>query len=317
MARVRLVFMGTPDLAATCLSRLLATNEFEVLAAVSQPDRPRGRRLLLQPTPVKVTAQHAGVPVLQPDQARDPAFLEALRTLQPDLIVVAAYGQILPQSLLDIPGHGCLNVHTSLLPRYRGAAPIQWAILNGDPETGVTIMKIVPQLDAGDIVTQSSTAITGDDNAQTLHDRLAIMGADLLIKTIPDYLAGTIQTTPQSGEGVVHARKITKADGRVDWARSATEIWNQVRGLTPWPGAHTHLPSPYNAALLKLWTALPEEGSGRPGTILQADKHGLRVACGKGSLRVHEVQTEGKRRMTVEDFLAGHSLTTGDVFSSG
>ena len=316
MARVRLVFMGTPDLAATCLLRLLEAEDFEVLAAVSQPDRPSGRRLRLQPTPVKAAAQRAGLPVWQPDKARDPEFIDTLRTLQPDLIAVAAYGQILPQALLDIPRHGCLNVHTSLLPRYRGAAPIQWAILNGDRETGVTIMKIVPQLDAGNIITQARTPISDEDNAQTLHDRLARMGADLLVETIPGYLDGSTSSRPQSEDFVVYARKISRSDGRVDWTRSSSDIWNQVRGLVPWPGAHTHLPTQPHPTLLKLWSAETAEGSGPPGTILQSDQDGLLVASGDGGLRILEVQTEGKRRMLVQDFLAGHPLSAGDRFST-
>jgi methionyl-tRNA formyltransferase len=311
MARLRLVFLGTPDLAATCLARLLQIQDFEVLAAVSQPDRPRDRGQQLQPTPVKITALNAGLPVLQPLKARDPAFLQALRRLQPDLIAVAAYGQILPRELLDLPHHGCLNVHTSLLPRYRGAAPIQWAILNGDPETGVTIMKIVPALDAGDILSQDTTAIADEDDAKTLHDRLARLGADLLVKTIPDYVAGSIQPKPQPAEGVVHARKISREDGRVDWTRPAIENWNKVRGLTPWPGAFTHLPAQPHPALLKLWKATPNTAPGPAGTVLQADKDGIVVACGQGSLRILELQTEGKRRLTAQEFLAGHPLNPG------
>lgn len=313
MGRTRIVFMGTPDLAATCLSRLLEASDLDIVAAVSQPDRPKGRRMQLQPTPVKTTALNAGIPVLQPEKARDPAFLEQLRDLKPHLIAVAAYGQILPQALLAIPRYGCLNVHTSLLPRYRGAAPIQWAILNGDRETGVTLMCIVPELDAGDIVARKRTPITDDDNAQTLHDRLADLGADLLVQTIPDYIAGHLHPTAQQPEGIVHSRKITKADGRVDWTRPAREIWNQVRGLTPWPGAFTHLTGDPKPTLLKLWKAQPGNESGTPGTILSANAEGLVVACGQGSLQVLEVQTEGKRRMTVQEFLAGHRVDTGQI----
>lgn len=312
MARARIVFMGTPDLAATCLARLIDSGTLDVVAVVSQPDRPRGRRLHIQPTPVKAMALASNLPVLQPDTARGPGFLDSLRELKPDLIAVAAYGQILPQTLLDIPPHGCLNVHTSLLPRYRGAAPIQWAILNGDRETGVTIMQIVPELDAGDIVTQASTPITADDTAQTLHDRLADLGADLLVQTIPDYLSGKLKPVPQNAGEVVYARKITKADGSVDWTRPAVAIWNQVRGLIPWPGAFTQVSIDARPARLKLWQTKLERESGPPGTILEADRNGIVVACGDGSLRILELQPEGKRRMTARDFLAGHSLAVGD-----
>jgi methionyl-tRNA formyltransferase len=316
MARLRIVFMGTPDLAATCLTRLLQSSKMEVLAAVSQPDRPQGRHLQLSATPVKSVALSAGVPVFQPPTARAPEFLDALRHLEPDLIAVAAYGQILPLALLDLPPHGCLNVHTSLLPRYRGAAPIQWAILNGDRETGVTIMKIVPELDAGDILRQSTTAITAEDDAATLHDRLAKMGAELLLQTIPDHVTGAITPTPQPAEGVVYARKITKADGRVDWNRPADVIWNQIRGLTPWPGAFTTWSTSAKPAVLKLWGAKPEQDSGSPGAILKANKDGIVVGCGKGSLRILEVQPEGKRRMTAQEFLAGHILEAGTILAN-
>jgi len=311
MARARIVFMGTPDLAATCLARLIDSGTLDVVAVVSQPDRPRGRRLHIQPTPVKAMALASNLPVLQPDTARGPGFLDSLRELKPDLIAVAAYGQILPQTLLDIPPHGCLNVHTSLLPRYRGAAPIQWAILNGDRETGVTIMQIVPELDAGDIVTQASTPITADDTAQTLHDRLADLGADLLVQTIPDYLSGKLKPVPQNAGEVVYARKITKADGSVDWTRPAVAIWNQVRGLIPWPGAFTQVSIDARPARLKLWQTKLERESGSPGTILEADRNGIVVACGDGSLRILELQPEGKRRMTAREFLAGHPLVVG------
>jgi methionyl-tRNA formyltransferase len=314
MAGVRIVFMGTPDLAATCLKRLAGDPRFHIVGAVSQPDRPKGRRLRVQPTPVRLAAEAAGIPVHQPAKARDPAFLEKLRALKTDLIAVAAYGQLLPQQLLDIPAHGSLNVHTSLLPRYRGAAPIQWAILNGDAETGVTIMKMTAELDAGDILSQRRTSIDADDNAQTLHDRLAVLGAELLAETIPPHVAGKIKPVPQPSEGIVYARKIAKTDGQLDWTRPGTELWNQVRGLAPWPGAFTQLPSEIKPLLLKVWDAKPEEGAGQPGVILSADASGIVVATGLGALRILDLQLEGKRRMTAEAFLAGHRLKAGDRF---
>ena len=312
MARLRIVFMGTPDLAATCLSALLQADGLEVVAVVSQPDKPKGRHLKLAPTPVKQCALAAGVPVLQPATTRDARFLDQLKTFSPDLIAVAAYGQILPQPLLDIPPHGCLNVHTSLLPRYRGAAPLQRAILNGDHETGVTLMKIALGLDTGDIVSQMTTPIHDTDTAGTLHDRLADLGAELLVKTIPAYVAGAIQPWPQPDEGVVYARKIEKADGRVDWRRSAVEIWNQVRGLDPWPGAFTHLQPGSASVLLKLWSVRPESGTGNAGEIMQAAEDGIVVGCGEGTLRILELQREGGRRMSVQQFLPGHPIGKGE-----
>lgn len=311
MSALQVVFMGTPDLAATCLSKLIESGEVDVIAAVSQPDRPKGRRLQLQPTPVKTVADQAGIPVLQPENARDASFLEALGALKPDLIAVAAYGQILPDALLDIPKHGTLNVHTSLLPRYRGAAPIQWAILNGDRETGVTIMKVVPELDAGDIISQQTTAVRDSDDAQTLHDRLAAVGAELLVRTLPDYAAGKLPPRAQPAEGVTYARKIRKEDGRINWRRSATEIWNQVRGLVPWPGAFTQVRGAETPRLLKIWKASPEKAGGEPGMVLSADDEGIVVGCGEGSLRIEELQREGGRRLATREFLRGFDMGRG------
>src|SRR4030095_5433617 len=201
MDRLRIIFMGTADLACPVLRELCAQPAFEVVAVVTQPDKPKGRELKLQPTPVKAAALAASLPVLQPLRARDPGFLQTLGELKPDLIVVVAYGQILSQSVLDLPRHGCLNVHTSILPKYRGAAPIQWAILNGETETGVTIMRMDAGLDTGDIVSVVATPIAAEDNAQTLHDRLARLGADLLVRTIPDYVSGRLVPRPQPAEG--------------------------------------------------------------------------------------------------------------------
>jgi methionyl-tRNA formyltransferase len=304
--------MGTPPLAATVLKALLAAPGLNVFAVVTQPDQPKGRDLKLQPSAVKELATEQGLPVLQPGRARDEAFISELRALGPELIVVAAYGQILPQALLDIPRHGCLNVHTSLLPKYRGAAPIQWAIINGDAETGVTIMKMDAGLDTGPMVSEARTPISAADNAQTLHDRLADLGGELLVRTIPDYVSGRIVPTPQPADGSTYARKIKKEDGRIDWSLSARAIWNRLRGLTPWPGSFTHLPG--SEVLLKVWQVEPLDGKGEPGTILSASKDGLIVACGEGALRLIEVQREGGKRMGAAQFLAGCSLTVGSKF---
>jgi methionyl-tRNA formyltransferase len=317
MAPLRIIFMGTPDLAAESLRALIRAPDLQVVAVATQPDQPKGRGLKLQSSPVKEIALKENLPLLQPERARDERFIEELRRLRPDLIAVAAYGRILPQSILDLPRFGCLNVHTSLLPKYRGAAPIQWAILNGDAETGVTIMKINAGLDAGDIVSQERTPIHPEDNAQTLHDRLAAMGAALLVKTIPGYVAGSIQPRPQPAEGVSHAPKISKQDGQIDWSRPARVIWNHVRAFTPWPGAFTHLPAQPQLLLLKIWGAEPVEEAGRPGVVSRADKGGILVGCGEGSLRILILQREGGRRLNAGEFLAGHPLPAGQMLGAG
>jgi methionyl-tRNA formyltransferase len=309
---LRIVFMGTAELACASLQALLDSGRFEVLGAVTQPDRPKGRDLKLQPSPVKKIAVGAGLPVWQPERARHPDFLAELAALRPDLLVVAAYGQILPQTMLDLPRFGGVNVHTSLLPKYRGAAPIQWAILNDEKETGVTIMKMAAGLDTGDILSHRSIPILPEDNSATLHDRLAILGAELLVPTILDYTSGSITPRPQFEAEASYARKITKEDGRLDWAQPARTLWNQVRAFTPWPGAFTNLPGNPTRRLLKVLRATVEEsGRGQPGQVLQADKAGLLVAGGQGALRIHELQLEGKRKMTAAELLAGHSLQLG------
>lgn len=314
MAALRIIFMGTPELAAASLAALLREPTLQILATVTQPDRPKGRDLKLQPSPVKQLAVTMGLPVLQPEKARDEEFVAELRALTPDLIVVAAFGQILPKFILELPPFGCLNVHTSLLPKYRGAAPIQWAILNGDTETGVTIMKMDVGLDTGEILTQRTTPIRDEDNAATLQDRLAHLGAELLVQTIPDYVAGKIRPQPQDAAGATHVGKIRKEDGRIDWQQPARTIWNRIRAFTPWPGAFTVLPGPPQPQLFKIWGAEIDQQPGAPGEILQAEKNGIIIGCGKDALRVTLLQREGGRRMSVADFLAGHPLKPGQKF---
>ena len=312
MAALRIVFMGTAELSCPSLDALTRGPDFEVVAVVTQPDRPKGRDLKVQPSPVKELAARKGLPVRQPEKARDEGFLEELHRLQPDLIAVAAYGQILPQNILDLPRFGCLNVHTSLLPKYRGAAPIQWAILNDEAETGVTIMKMDAGLDTGDILAQQPTPIHPEDTSETLHDRLAELGAELLMQTISDYVAGRIQPRPQPTEGVIYAPKINKQDGRIDWRQPARAIGNRVRAMVPWPSAFAYLPDQLPAHLLKIWQAeVVESTAGAPGEIIQANKTGIVVACGQGALRILALQREGGRRMSAQDFLAGHPLTPG------
>jgi methionyl-tRNA formyltransferase len=336
---MRIIFMGTAELSCASLEALAGNQRFSLAAIVTQPDRPKGRELKPQPPPVKLLAEKLRRPVFQPARARDEKFINELRGLAPDLIVVAAYGQILPPAILDLPRHGCLNVHTSLLPKYRGAAPIQWAIAHGDAETGVTIMKMDAGLDTGDIVAQRRTAIQPADDSATLHARLARLGAELLLATIPDYVAGKIQPQPQPAEGVSHAPKIKKEDGRMDWNRPAVELWNRLRAFTPWPGAFTFLraarttqpravetggpaaraPLPDKTLpplMLKIWRVEVVEMAGDAGTFLAVDKSGIVVACGQKALRILELQPEGARRMMTAEFLAGHPLQAGDRFEA-
>jgi len=316
MSELRIIFMGTAQLSCPSLEALVKQPTFRVVAVVTQPDRPKGRDLKVQPSPVKKLALRHGLPVLQPETARGANFINELRKLAPDLIVVAAYGHILPTEILELPRFGCLNVHASLLPKYRGAAPIQWAILNDEAETGVTIMKLDAGLDTGDILTQRRTPIHPADDSETLHDRLAQMGADLLVETIPVYIAGKIEPRPQPKEGASFAPKIKKENGLIDWTQPARAIWNRVRAFTPWPGASTHLGGEAQPHLLKIWHAEVVEGiNGQPGEILQAGKTGVVVGCGKGGLRILQLQLEGGRRMSAHEFIAGHALRPGQRLS--
>lgn len=310
---LRVLFMGTPPLAATVLEFLLADSSLHVIGAATQPDQPRGRDLKLQPSAVKELARARNLPVLQPERARDDQFMEQVQAVAPDLIVVAAYGQILPQALLDVPRFGCLNVHTSLLPKYRGAAPIQWAILDGEAETGVTIMKMDAGLDTGAIVSLERTPIHTGDTAQTLHDRLARIGGALLVRTVPGYVTGEIVPRPQPAGGACYARKIVKGDGRLDWAQPAGVLWNRLRGLTPWPGTFTHLQREGTSILLKILQAEPIPApAGTPGEILAADREGVIIRCGEGALRVLELQREGGKKLLAAAFLAGFPLRPGE-----
>jgi methionyl-tRNA formyltransferase len=314
MTPLRIIFMGTAELSCASLEKLAADKNFQIVAVVTQPDKPKGRELKLQPSPVKILAEKLKFPVLQPLKARDEKFIAELRELKPDLMVVVAYGQILPQNILDLPKFGCLNVHTSLLPKYRGAAPIQWAIANGEPETGVTIMKMDAGLDTGPILSTRHTPILITDDSQILHDRLAQLGAELLVETIPDYVSGKISPQPQPTEVSTYAAKIKKKDGQIDWNLPAQKIWNRLRAFTPWPGAFTFLQSESKPQLLKIWKVEVVEKSGEAGKILSADKTGILVGCGQNALRILELQREGGKRLTTEQFLAGFPVKVGQIF---
>jgi methionyl-tRNA formyltransferase len=255
-----------------------------------------------------------GLPVLQPKKARAEEFIHQIRELNPDLNVVVAYGQILPQALLDSAKFGSINVHTSILPKHRGAAPIQAAILSGDSETGVTIMKMDAGLDTGPILKIRKTAIEDTDNAQTLHDRLAKIGAELLVETIPDFVASSITPEPQP-EGASYAKKIEKADGLVHWEEPARILWRKLRAFTPWPGLYTFFGTGEKRRMIKIGAVEVEESSGTPGRVLSASREGIVVAAGEGSLRILTVQPEGRKWMAVADFLAGHPLQVGQEFT--
>lgn len=309
--RLRILYMGSAALSCAPLEALMEDSGCEVVGVVTQPDRPKGRDLKLQPTPVKVMAQRAGLPIYQPEKARAVDFVAQMKAQELDLIAVAAYGQILSQELLEAPRYGCLNVHTSLLPKYRGAAPVQRAILDDEPETGVTIMKMDEGLDTGGILAQERTPITPEDNAQTVHDRLAMIGAALLRRTLHEYVTGRVAVVPQPSEGASYAAKIKKQDGLVNWIEPARVIWNKVRGLVPWPCAFTHIAAEPRPQFLKLWQAQVGSQAGAPGEVLQADKEGILVGTGREALLIQALQREGGRRLNAQEFLAGHPLKPG------
>lgn len=311
----RIVFFGTPEIARFTLAALAESKSCEVCAVVTQPDRPRGRHQRLSPSPVKEEALRHGFAVLQPERARQPDFIDVLRKLAPDLILVVAYGQILPPAILELPRLGCLNVHLSLLPKYRGAAPIQWVFLNDEKETGVTIMKMDAGLDTGDIIAQRSTPVAPEDDAQSLHDRLARLGPALLLEILPGYCSGQIAARPQAAAESSYARKISKEDGLLDWRKPARVLWNQVRGLVPWPVAFTFRDAGGKRVLLKVWKAAVDSAATpmlEPGTILSASSSGVVVACGQHSLRLLALQREGARQMTAAEFLPGHPMAYGE-----
>ena len=314
MTPLRIIFMGTAELSCASLTTLAADQQLAIVAVVTQPDKPKGRELKLTPSPVKQLAEELILPVLQPLKARDEQFIAELRELNADLMIVVAYGQILPQTILDLPRFGCLNVHTSLLPKYRGAAPIQWAIADGEPETGVTIMKMDAGLDTGPVLAARRTPILPTDDSQILHDRLAQLGAALLAETIPGFVAGRITPQPQPAEGSTYAAKIKKDDGKIDWHQPAKQIWNRLRAFTPWPGAFAFLHVEPKPQLLKIWKVEVVEKTGRAGEILSADKSGVIVGCGNDALRILELQREGGRRLAAEQFLAGFPLKVGGRF---
>lgn len=304
---LRTVFMGTPEFALGSLEGLLAAG-VNLVGVYTQPDRPKGRGKKLAASPVKQLALEHQIPVFQPQKLRDPLAVAELQELQPDLIVVVAYGQILPKVVLDIPRYHCINVHASLLPKYRGAAPINKAIINGETETGVTTMLMDVGLDTGDMLVKRSLEIGSNETAGQLHDRLALSGREALEETLRQLCTGTLVAEKQDDDLSCYAPMMKKENGLIDWQKSAVEIHNQVRGLDPWPGAYTHL----DGEVLKIAvTTVAADISGEPGTILSADKTGVVVACGEGSLVIDGLQLPGKKRLSAMNFLSGRPLFTG------
>ena len=300
---MRVVFMGTPDIAATCLKKILAEG-FEVVGVYTQPDRPKGRGMKLVASPVKEIALAAGIPVFQPENFRQEETVEQLRALKPDVCAVVAYGRILPQKVLDVPAYGCINIHASLLPKYRGSAPYQWAVLDGLTETGVTAMYLTREMDAGDIIDVSKTPIGENETAGQLLDRLAVLGADLLSKTLTHFENGKVPAAAQNEAEVSYAPMLDKTMCPIDWTKTAQQVHNHVRGLHPWPVATMEL----EGKTFKVHATKVVEGSGNPGEILGLTKTGLRIACGEGAIEILSLQAEGGKRMAAPDYFRGHPL---------
>ncbi len=298
--------MGTPEFAVPSLNALISSKN-KIAAVVTQPDRPAGREKRLAPPPVKVEALKAGLTVLQPEMLKDAGFINALSELNPDIIVVTAFGKILPAKILHLPKYGCINVHASLLPKYRGAAPINWAIINGEEETGITIMQMDEGLDTGDILLQEGIPIAKDDTTGTLSVRLSQLGANLLIKALEAIDWGNIKAIPQDNSKATYAPILKKDDGRIDWTRGAEDIYNMMRGMDPWPGAFTY----YKGEVWRVWkTAVGNDRNGTPGTVISIDRGKIDIACGKGVISITEIQPANKRRMAVSDFLRGNKIET-------
>ncbi len=305
-----IIFMGTPDFSATVLEGLLADKAYNILAVVTQPDRAVGRKKEIKMTPVKEVALAHNLPVYQPEKLSGSEEMAELMTLGADGIVTAAFGQFLPTKLLDSVDFA-VNVHASLLPKYRGGAPIHYAIINGDKEAGVTIMEMVKEMDAGDMIAKDATSITDEDNVGTMFDKLAILGRDLLLRILPDYIAGNITPEPQDSSQATFSPNITPEEERIDWHRPARDVFNHIRGLNPWPVAHTLL----DGKRFKIYEASIAQGQGKPGEIIEKGKKSLVVATSDGAIALKTVQPAGKPRMSIVDFLngVGRKLEVGDV----
>ncbi len=322
---MRIVFMGTPDFSVPALKALVEAGH-QVIAVVTQPDKPKGRGKEVQMTPVKIQAMEYGIPVYQPAKVREASFVEVLQGLEADVYVVIAFGQLLPKAVLELPKYGCINIHASLLPKYRGAAPIQWCVIDGERETGITTMMMDVGLDTGDMLEKAVIPIEEKETGGSLHDKLSLAGGDLILSTLKKLEEGTLVRTPQTDEGTCYARMLTKSLGDIDWNQSAVSIERLIRGLNPWPSAYTL----WNGKTIKIWSAdvitgretavllsesgVPSETGITPGTVVCSDKHGLVVCTGDGLLSIRELQMEGKKRMDTPAFLRGYPIPEGDVF---
>lgn len=310
---MRIIFMGTPDFSVGTLEALVEAGH-DVCLAVTQPDKPKGRGKEMQPTPVKAAAQRHGIPVYQPKRIRDPECVEELKKYNADVMVVIAFGQILPKTILELTPYGCINVHASLLPKYRGAAPIQWAIIEGEKVTGVTTMQMDEGLDTGDMIMKTEVPVDEDETGETLHDKLAAAGAALCVRTLEAVENGTAVFEKQGESPTAYAKMLDKKMGDIDWSQPAVCIERLVRGLNSWPSAYTH----WNGKVVKIWRAKAEgEGAGEkePGTVISVGKNDFTVQTGSGILRVYELQIPGKKRMETGAFLRGYALDEGTVFT--
>lgn len=312
---MKILFMGTPEFAAGALEALIKAG-YEIVAVVTQPDRPKGRSKELLAPPVKVCALEHGIPVMQPVRIKKPEAVEELKRFPADIYIVAAFGQILSREILEIPPFGCLCIHASLLPKYRGASPIQHVIIDGEEKTGVTIMQMDAGIDTGDMLYKKEVQITPEDNYETLHDKLKVLGGEAIVEALPLLEAGKLTPEKQDDSASCYASIIEKNMGEIDFSKSAVTIDRLIRGMTPWPSAYTF----YKGKQLKIWKAVPEAGekavSGKPGEILRVDKESVTVATGEGSLKILELQLEGKKRMTTHDFLLGVKMVPGDMLES-
>ncbi|MEQ2496047.1 methionyl-tRNA formyltransferase [Enterocloster bolteae] len=322
---MRIVFMGTPDFSVPALKALVEAGH-QVIAVVTQPDKPKGRGKEVQMTPVKIQAMEYGIPVYQPAKVREASFVEVLKGLEADVYVVIAFGQILPKAVLELPKYGCINIHASLLPKYRGAAPIQWCVIDGERETGITTMMMDVGLDTGDMLEKAVIPIEEKETGGSLHDKLSMAGGDLILSTLKKLKEGTLVRTPQTDEGTCYAKMLTKSLGDIDWNQGAVSIERLIRGLNPWPSAYTM----WNGKTIKIWAAdviagreaadflsesgVPAETGTAPGTVVCSDKRGLVVSTGGGLLSIRELQMEGKKRMDTPAFLRGYPIPAGDVF---